>query len=357
VVRRRHTDAYLALATRFAPELPGGDQRRIIERLRQDHLNLQGAVRWAIDAGEVELALRLVAVLWRYWQLDGHLAEGAELAAAALAMPGAEAPTSARLGAVTAAGGMAYWQGRQEEAGALYDEQLDLARRLGDLAGQADASFNGIFREYLRRDFDAAKKMVDETARLYEEIGDSRGLSRLDWVRGTLLTQTGHPAESKAIFERAREYFVRSGDTWYEALALGSLAWVAFGEGDARTAIAFYVRSILLGQAIGDMATTAISLEVAAIGALELGQPEKAATLLGALDTACLRYGVRPPAGLRFLISTKEPRERLREALDDAAIAQWMEVGRRMSLDEAVELFVSIATEAGLGLSPAREGR
>ena len=355
-VRRRHALAFTELAEGIAPQLPGGSQRRLVERLRQDHANLTSALHWAIDSEDADLALRLVGALWRYWQLDGHLAEGAELAALALAMPGGEAPTKTRLGAVTAAGGIAYWQGRQEDAAALYDEQLDLARRLGDRAGMADASFNGIFRQYLRRDFEAAGTMLEQAHRLYEEVGDAQGIARLEWVRGTIFTQTGRPTEGKAIFEQAYERFVASGDTWYEALALGSLAWAAFGEGDARTAIAFYVRSILLGQALGDMATTAISLEVAAIGALELGQPENAATLLGALETACLRYGVRPPAGLGFLISTKAPRERLREVLDEPAIARWMEVGRRMSLDDAVELFVGIARDAGLGPSPASSG-
>ena len=82
-------------------------------RLRQ-HPRPPSAGR--IDSGEVELALRFVAGMWRFWQQDGRLYEGTELAESALAMPGADAPTPARLAALSAAGGIAYWQGRREDS-------------------------------------------------------------------------------------------------------------------------------------------------------------------------------------------------------------------------------------------------
>ncbi len=135
-LRRRHALAYLALAESAAPLLPGVDQPRWLERLGLDHTNLRAAMRWSIDAGDVDVALRLVAGSWRYWQLAGHLAEGVELADAAIALPGAELRTPVRLAAVTAIGGIAYWQGRADEAVRWYEEQLTLARELGTAPGR-----------------------------------------------------------------------------------------------------------------------------------------------------------------------------------------------------------------------------
>jgi predicted ATPase/class 3 adenylate cyclase len=350
-VRRRHALAYLALAEASTNDLPGALQRGILQRLRLDHANLRGAVRWAIDHEDVEIALRSVGALWRYWQLDGHLEEGHALTDEALAMTGADAPTAARLRAVTAAGGIAYWQGRPEDAVRWYNEQLELARDLGDRAGEADACFNGIWRHFITRDFDRSVAMMEAARRIYEELGDDRGLDRLEWVRGTILMNQGRQVEARQAFESALHRYVDSGDSWYEALALGSLAWNSYALGDPRQAVDSYVRSMILGYSLGDMATTSISLEVAAIGALELGEPEAAATLLGALEAAVIQYGVRPPAGLALLISTKAPQERVRDELDEATIAAAMERGRRMSLDEAVDLFVATARKAGLGPS------
>jgi predicted ATPase len=347
-IRRRHAEAFLSLAEATAPQLPGALQRGLLQRLRLDHANLRGAVRWSVDNGEVELAQRLVGALWRYWQLDGHLVEGRALTDEVIAMDGADARTAARLRAVTAAGGIAYWQGRADDATRWYDEQLELARQLGDRAAEADALYNGVFRHFINRDAAAASAMLDDAVRLYAEIGDTRGLDRVHWVRGTILTNVGRAAEARSIFEEALRRSRATGDRWYEALALGSLSWSAFGTGDVRGSIDFYVRSMLLNQSLGDRATTAISLETGAIAALELDEPFIAATLLGALETAIVQYGARPPAGLALLLSTRDPRERVRERLTAAVIEQATEQGRRMSLDEAIDLIVEMARKAGL---------
>src|SRR4051794_23084233 len=74
--RRRHAMAYLALAESAAPNLPGPDQPRWLDRLTVDYPNLRAAVRWSIEAEEVALAQRFVAALWRFWQQSGRLVDG-----------------------------------------------------------------------------------------------------------------------------------------------------------------------------------------------------------------------------------------------------------------------------------------
>jgi tetratricopeptide (TPR) repeat protein len=349
--------AFLALAEATAPDLPGPRQRAIMQRLRLDHANLRGAVRWAIDTGDVDVALRLVAALWRYWQLDGHLVEARALMDEALAMRGADLPGPARLGAVTAAAGIAYWQGHAEEATRLYAEQLELARHLGDRVAEADATFNGIYGRFINHDAAGALDMLEKTRRMYAELGDERGLARLGWTEGAVLMNQGRADEAGRSFADSLPIFQASGDAWYEALALGSLAWHAFMEGDGRTAVDYFLRSIAKSRDLGDLATLAISLEVAAIAALELDEPESAAVLLGALETATEQYGVRPPAGLAFLISTREPRKLVEERLGPVTLRDAMERGRRMSLDDAVELILQLGRDAGLGPSAPSETR
>jgi predicted ATPase/class 3 adenylate cyclase len=350
-VRRQHAMAFLALAEATAPSLPGPRQRAILQRLRLDHANLRSAVKWAIDADDVDVALRLVAALWRYWQLDGHLVEGRALTDEALVMRGAQAPSSVRLAAVTAAAGIAYWQGRAAEATRLYAEQLDLAQRLGDRAAEADATFNGIYSHFIHRDTDGALLMLERARHLYAELGDERALARLEWTEGTVRMNRGQTADARPFFEASLGTFRASGDAWYEALSLGSLAWLAFSDGDSRTAADFLMRSIAKSRDLGDRASLAISLEVAAIAALELDEPESAAVLLGTLETATAKYGVQPPAGLALLIATREPSKRVAEELDPATLRDAMERGRRMSLDEAVELLLQLGRDAGVGPS------
>ena len=82
VIRRRHAETYLALAERAAPELIGSDQRTWLDLLEDEHDNLGAAIDWAVETNETELALRLVAAPWRFWQMRDHLVEGRDRIAA-----------------------------------------------------------------------------------------------------------------------------------------------------------------------------------------------------------------------------------------------------------------------------------
>src|SRR5439155_67204 len=71
-----HAEHYLALAQREWPELRGSGQAAALRRLESEHANLRAAIDWACAQGRAELALRLAALLWRYWWVRGLLSEG-----------------------------------------------------------------------------------------------------------------------------------------------------------------------------------------------------------------------------------------------------------------------------------------
>ena len=99
--RRAHAAGFLAFAERAEPALTGPDQAAWFDRLELEHDNLRTALSWAVDVGDVDLALRLGKSLWRFWVARGHLREGRERLARLLAMPGADARTLLRRGSST----------------------------------------------------------------------------------------------------------------------------------------------------------------------------------------------------------------------------------------------------------------
>ena len=307
-VRRRHAIVYLALAETAAPNLPGPDQPRWLDRLAIDYPNLRAAIRWSIDAGEAELALRFVAALWRYWQQDGRLVEGTELAESALAMPGSDSPTPARLAALSAAGGIAYWHGRREDSFRHYHEELELARELGDVAYEADATWNLSFERYIAEDAAGTSELLRTARRLYEQIGDERGAARVEWSRVTVLGGD-HPSMIElATLEALSEEFERLGDPWYTFQTYMSIAWVHYMTGDIATASRWYIRAIVGSSSLRDVTGTTIGIPVAALLALQAGRPEDAGTLLGASDHLGELYGVKAPLGLRELLGVSRSR-------------------------------------------------
>ena len=340
--RRLHALAYLDLAEAAARNLPGPDQPRWLDRLALDHANLRAALRWAIDTGETDIALRFLPALWRFWQLEGHLHEGRSLADAALSMPGADAPSALRLAAVAAGGNIAYWQADAAEARRRYEEELEIARRLEDPVAEADALFNLLHIAYIDSgDAELVAGLLDDVRENFESIGDARGVARCEWTRCLMLVILGQPDEAAPILRELLARFEELGDVQYHAMASSGLGWVAYLRGDVMGAARWVVRGMIESHRMRDAATTTIGMQEGILIALALDRPEAAALLTGAFEGLCERYGVRPPTSLQRFLDESDPliaRAALGAEKFETAVAR----GRRMSLDEAMALIVEL---------------
>jgi predicted ATPase/class 3 adenylate cyclase len=339
-IERRHATAYLDLVEAAASHLPGGDQRVLLDRLTAEHDNLRAALAWTIDHDETELAMRLGVGSWRFWQLRGHIEEGRTAMNRVLAMPGADAATRWRVRALEADGGLRYWSADLPGADARYREQLELARRLDDVAGTADALFNQEHtRSLLEGSTEDAGQLIDEAERLYYQIGDERSAARLEWTRLNLALARGESGLEDRMLA-ARRRFEALGDDWYVSLTLGTLAWSALARGDFHNALRWWLGSLNMSHTMGDIATVTVGFRAAAIVVGQLGMLREAITILGAFEALCARYGVRPPAlfeeitpGLEVLPIGLED--------DPGATAR----GAAMSFDEAVDYVTSVVKE------------
>ena len=343
-LRRRHAVAYLELAETAERHLLAAEQPAWIDRLALDQANLRAALRWSIDAGEAELALRFVAASWRYWQVVGQLAEGSDWAEAAIAMPGADAPTIARVRALGAAG-----QHRVLAVGARAGGRA-LPRAagpcptteghgghgrclvqpgLGDLCGRRPRRIRR--RASRRRDV------------CMLELGDERGVNRCDWGIDEPIMETEGPAAMLVALQPVLERAIALGDAAYVVLCGGSMAWATFMLGDMTSAARWGIQSMLASYGMRDVAGSTIALPIAAIVAIEFGHADDAALIMGAFEGLCERYGVRPPIGLEQLIRSTDPGVRLQGIMAPTTLEAALERGRRMTIDEAMDVVVRIA--------------
>jgi non-specific serine/threonine protein kinase len=313
--------------------------------LTADYPNVRAALHWSIDAGEVELAQRLVAGMWRFWQQDGRLEEATELAEAALRMPGSDAPTRARMAAVTAAGGIAYWHGRPEASAAYYREELLLARQLGDVAAEADAAWNLSFGEIIADDVPAAEELFERARQLFEDLGDERGAARVAWSAITVRSGDHPNPENVGELFKQLERFERLGDTWYSCQTMMSIAWVYLVADDMPESSRWFVRALTTSHSLRDVTGTTIAIPLSALLAVVAERHEDAAALLGAHEHFQELYGVKAPIGLIQLLGIKDPHVFARAAIGDEAYEAAFARGRQMTLDQAVALTVKIQEE------------
>jgi tetratricopeptide (TPR) repeat protein len=260
-------------------------------------------------------------------------------------MPGADEPTAARLAALAAAGGIAYWHGRPADAERYYSEQVDLSRQLGDRAAEADGTFNLSFEQYIRGDASGSLEMLQQAREIFEEVGDERGMARVDWSMVTVGTGEHPNIGGLVTLEALNDRFERIGDTWYAYQNYMSIAWVHFSSGDVAEASRWFIRAMVGYRSLRDVAGTTIAIPLAALLALEADRAEDAATLLGASDHLTELYGVKAPMGLQDLLGISDPRGRAMATLGETAYRAAYERGDQMTLDQTVALIVRMQDE------------
>ena len=352
--RDRHARAYLALAEEAAGHLPSRHQRPWLDRLTADHDNLRAAFGWALEQDDAELAHRLLAASWRFWQFRGHVTEGLARASEVLAMPGADAATAWRMAAHEAAGGVAWWAADIPAAHAHYQQELAIAREIGDKRGIADASFNLLHTQFLVNPDDTASLEATrgEAAAIYRELGDEMRLARLSWTAAYPLAFAGQIAAARQIIDEALVVFEREEDDFYIALVAGAMGGIALMERDIPTAVEYGVRSLQANQSMGDVASITLMLRAAAAAWTLAGSLEVGATLVGAFEGHCRRYGVRPPMNPDTFIALGGPLDELFAALEQPELAAARAHGEAMSTDAVVDFMFEQA--AVLASEPVR---
>ena len=349
----RHARAYLALAEHAASHMPGRHQVPWLNRMTIDHDNIRAAFAWAITQGDAEVAHRLLATSWRFWQFRGHVTEGRLRAASVLAMPGGDATTAWRMRGVEAAGGLDWWAGDIPAADAHYEQALQVARAIDDPRGVADALYNLIHTKF-QVDPDQIDALRAEAAALYRDVGDALALARLEWTRSWQLAFSGHPDEARRVSEHALSEFEAAGDDFYLALASGALGGLAMIERDIPTAVRYGLRSVAANRAIGDLASITLFLRSAASLFMIAGDSEAAATVLGAFEGHCRRYGIKPPLDPDQFLGLGGPTDDLLAmALAEPKLHAAQAHGEAMTTDAVLEyLFEKAAALAPEPLRP-----
>lgn len=254
-LHRRFAERQLALAEEAEIGLQGGQQERALAALTAEHANVRAALAWALDAGEVVLALRLAGTLGRFWYLRGYFREGRQWLARALALDerlGQTAPPPVRARVLQEAGLLAVFQADFAAAEALGGESLRLWRELDNpkginvslstLAGVAE--FQG--------DYPRAATLYAECLELARQISDpwriTVGVSNLadQWVH------LGKLDEAAELYRESLELAQQSNNRGYVAMALTNLGKVALRRGDEETARRLLEEALRIMRELGN---------------------------------------------------------------------------------------------------------
>ena len=235
-LRDRHADAFLRFLATTASDEPDAMARgQRLDRIEREHDNLRAAFEHLVGIGDTDRASELAFGLWRFWQTRGHLIEGRARLDTVLAMPQWPAkPWLARLRALEAAGGLAYWAGDRTAASKFYGSAVAAARELGDEGQLANALYNQFFARRATHDLDdwiasmaEDRSLIDEALAIWTRLDDEEGIAKALWGLSEHGAYAGDYAAAEDAATRALAIFERRGDRFW-------IAWSRFSRGFGR---------------------------------------------------------------------------------------------------------------------------
>ena len=313
IVRRRHAEHYVTLAETAVPHLEGRDQLAWVERIVPDLDNLRAVIARTTEAGEVDLAFRLVTatnvngVVWSEtalgwaeaaaempggedhpllpdvlnfatWNAVNHaeLERGRELVDA---MYAAEErlvvePAARRMHGPTT---LALFSGLLEEAAALAERWVTLGRAADD-DYQVVQGLTILAAAQMTFDVELASRAADEAVDLGRQVGAPGILSWALSVLVSLVVEAGR-SDRVSIVDEAAEYaaLVGNGHAVAHTLAMAAVLYRDLGE--PRVALEKVVASGNEARRVGSRFSLVTAHYVAANVLIDLGESETAVML------------------------------------------------------------------------------
>jgi predicted ATPase/DNA-binding SARP family transcriptional activator len=332
-VRRGHAEYLARFGEETEPHLTGLEAGAWLDRLEAEQDNVRAALAWTADSGAIELELRLVAGLGRFWRLRGHLAEAVRRLDEAAAR-GADAPARLRARVYYTAGAIVDKQGGHERSRRLYEQALELFREAGDdgEAARTLAEMGGT--AVLAGDYERAAALFEETLPLFRAAGDTRAVMVATSNLAALLSLRGDRERARELSLEALALARAQGDKDQLSISLHNVGRLFLADGDLAAAGRHFDESLSVGRELGYRELIAYCLEGCGELAVARGEDERAALLLGAaiglFDEIGAALGSEEQEGYDRAV------ELLRTRLSQEEFARLEREGRALAADEAI---------------------
>jgi predicted ATPase/DNA-binding CsgD family transcriptional regulator len=333
--QRRHRDYYRRLAGEARAELFGPSQVAWFTRLHLEHTNLRTALEYSFaEPGEAETGLAMASDLLYHWITSYYLGEGRRWLDEGLAI--CTEPSQVRARALWTNSWLAVIQSETAAAAAMLEESGKLGKRLADESVVAyTALYSGMIAMY-RGDAEAAIVLYEEAVARHQATNDPVGLA-LSLIRLSLVHSfLGDSPRAISIGEESLRVCDAYGEGWHRAYTMMALGIEVWRQGDTRRAAELEKASLGFNRSLDDPLGVGVNLEVLAWIAATEEHYERAAQLLGILQTVWQAIGA-PLSGYGHLVKYHDECEsRTSGALGAPAFRAAVKKGCRLSYEEAL---------------------
>jgi non-specific serine/threonine protein kinase len=341
-IRNWHLAYFLGLAEEADKELYGHDQLEWLDRLRATRDNLRAALDWAIETQQTGLALQMARKLHWFWFICSDLVEGAQWLLRVLEMPNVSFYPEAHAEVLAqlehhkhVLGDYFVAQLEKGRVTSFAKQALSIARAHNDKHNSARALSMIGLNLATGGNFAEAQSVLEESRKLFQQVQDEWGDAYSFFVLGYKSFLQNDLGAALPIVEQAYAIFKKLGERYFMCATLRYIGIIKIKLGDMKPGV----------EALRDALTTARQLdskyEIAAglyrfgQAAQYLGSPARTVSLFWAAKNAHDTIGVG--VWSQGLDAEFEPvLERCRAALGEQAFAEAAELGRAMTMEQAI---------------------
>ncbi len=291
-VARLHAAYYLALAEEAMLEPLSDKPVADPDCLTADHDNLRVAFDYLCQPDSAEECLRLAAACGLYWYTRGHIREGRTRLNRALSI-GGKSSTAAKGNVLLWASQLAITTGDLEAAAAHSQEALRVWDVVRDPRGRTRALHAVAMVEEHQFHWDAAADLFEQVLAAWRELGEPYQIGRTLALRAGVAYGQGDIEQAVTLEEDARDIFRELDDRRWIGLTTWYLGMFAVAQRQFSDAARHYRDSLGVLLEAGDFAWLYKPLAGLAEVAAEVGHPEVAVRLVGAVDELLDSTGAR----------------------------------------------------------------
>ncbi|MEV4530633.1 ATPase [Streptosporangium sp. NPDC049304] len=338
VIRERHRDYYLQLAKRSEDAWSGARQVYWYVRMRHEHDNIRVALDHCLRTpGEVQAGLKLLSSLWFMWVACGLAREGRLYLEKTLEL--ARQPSPDRCKALWVLSYINSAQGNITGAIEAAEQCSSDAVRVGDSGAVILATKMLGTAAFLQNDLQKASALLGVAIEFHKSGRElNPGLLPSIVELSMVLLIQNEPAEAEVLLRDCIAVCTQRGELWLRSYAIYALASVYQVMGRSPEAMSNAREALRLKRYFHDVLGIGLAIEVVAKQALEDGEAELSARLMGGGQANWRTFGM-PQLGSPFFNSehdrcVKECRRILGEEAHEKAFAQ----GRKLNLEELIVL-------------------
>jgi predicted ATPase len=234
----QHAQYYLDYIRTINPLIRSAERNRYLLALRQDFGNVRRVLEWIYSSGNcIEIGQQIVISFGMLWIICGYIVEGHQCCTQIISMSDEKTSLSMKAGLLCISGTISWAMGDHVSAKTNLDRSLELF----DLLNYKSQNDKRLFATAMMMlgvlalassDFTTAKKMVQSSVEIFEEIQDQ-------WLEALALSWSGDVEQyennsnlAMDLYHKSIEMARKQGDPWCLIPSLMSFAQLAIAQDD-----------------------------------------------------------------------------------------------------------------------------